>query len=155
MHRSSWTCLVLLVEYQIEENQRLHPWSLTVRLDEKPLSANKMFNIKRHRTHAYNSFAKRWAEVLVNHTLPEDIEDHSTMWFSVDIKVGLSSPLADLDNCLKPTIDCLQEGLGFNDKKILELHAYRNAVSKGSEYVEVTLTQTFKDAQQCTKPMST
>ena len=132
------------MEYQTEENQRLNPWSLTVRLNEKPLSANQMFTIKRHRTHKYNSYAKRWAEVLVDHNLPEDIEDHTTMWFSVTITVGLSSPLADLDNCLKPAIDCLQAGLGFNDKKILQLHAYRNGVSKGEEYIEVTLTQTFK-----------
>ena len=135
-----------MTEYQTEENQRLHPWSLTVRLEEKPLSANKMFTIKRHRTHAYNSYAKRWAEALEDHSLPEDIEDHSNMWFSVTITVGLSSSLADLDNCLKPTIDCLQAGLNFNDKRIIELHAYRNAVSKGDEYVEVTLTQTFKGA---------
>ena len=137
------------MEYRPKECQEINPWSLTQRLEEKPLSANAMFTIKRHRTHKYNSYAKRWAEVLVDAKLPDDIEDHSEMYFKLDMKVGLSSSLADLDNCIKPLLDIIQGNLeGFNDKRVLEIHATRYKARKGEEYIEFTLTQIFKELNQ-------
>ena len=137
------------MEYRTEEDQRLHPWSLEAKLEEKPLSANKMFTIKRRRTHTYNSYAKRWREVLEGNKLPEDIEDTSMMVFKLDVEVGLSSANADLDNCLKPLIDCIQENVeGFNDKKIIHLTAVRHKASRGNEWVSFKLTQTFRSLTQ-------
>ena len=136
------------IEYRTEEDQRLHPWSLEVKLEEKPLSANKMFTIKRHRTHAYNKYAKRWREALEGLTLPEDIEDHSKMAFIAEIEVGLSTKNADLDNCIKPLIDCWQENLGFNDKNIIHIIATRYVASRGKEWVSMKLQQTFRELNQ-------
>ena len=108
-----------------------------------------MFTIKRKRTHKYNSYVKRWKEALEGVSLPDDIEDHKKMSFKLELKVGLSSSLADLDNTIKPLLDCITDNLeGFGDRQVIEIHATRYKASRGFEWVEFTLTQTFRGLDQ-------
>jgi len=51
------------------------------------------------------------------------------------IEVGLSNKLADLDNILKPFIDCLQLKYSFNDKWIYNINATKQIVKKKEEFI--------------------
>ena len=57
------------------------------------------------------------------------------------IEFGFSSAASDLDNGLKPIIDILQKKYRFNDKEIHEIHARKQHVKKGEEYIEWELRQ--------------
>lgn len=57
-----------------------------------------------------------------------------------DIKVGLSSKAADLDNVLKPMLDTWQSIFeDFNDNKVYKIVAEKEIVDKGKEYLDVTV----------------
>lgn len=45
----------------------------------------------------------------------------------------------DLDNCLKLLIDALANGLGFNDRQIVELHAYHMGYDKATQGCDITI----------------
>lgn len=45
----------------------------------------------------------------------------------------------DLDNCIKLLVDALANGLGFNDKNIVELHAYHLGYDKERQGCDVTV----------------
>ena len=57
------------------------------------------------------------------------------------IKVGFSSPLADVDNMLKPFIDILQKKYNFDDKNIYKITVEKELVSKHREFVDWKLTE--------------
>lgn len=106
------------------------------RFNFKPLSANKMFYRGKQLTKEY----RLWREQIW-----EDIEDRSKWPFEpeekleVNVEVGFSSKLADLDNAIKPLLDTFQYMFGFNDKWIFEIHLHKEIVSKGEEFFEVTV----------------
>jgi Holliday junction resolvase RusA-like endonuclease len=77
-------------------------------------------------------------EQAVLKALPKDfkIPDPPLILF---IDIGVSSTLADLDNTLKPFIDCLQLKYGFNDKHIYHIIANKMTVPKGDEFIEFNL----------------
>jgi len=49
--------------------------------------------------------------------------------------------LADVDNILKPFIDCLQLKYNFNDKMIYKLIVEKDNVPKGSEFIKFSLKE--------------
>lgn len=55
--------------------------------------------------------------------------------YLLNIVFGFSSPLADIDNGLKPFIDILQKRYGFNDKDIIELNVKKEKTVKGKEFI--------------------
>lgn len=57
------------------------------------------------------------------------------------IRVGVSSSLSDVDNILKPFIDCLQLKYKFNDKLIYKIQVEKEDVPKGSEFIKFTLKE--------------
>ena len=57
------------------------------------------------------------------------------------IRFGFSSKASDIDNPLKPFVDCLQEKYGFDDKQIYELIVYKDLVKKKEEYVEFDIEE--------------
>ena len=56
----------------------------------------------------------------------------------LDIQVGFSSPLADIDNVLKPLIDVLQKRYDFNDKEIQKITIEKFVTKKGDEFIKIT-----------------
>lgn len=55
--------------------------------------------------------------------------------YLLNIVFGFSSPLADIDNGLKPFIDILQKKYEFNDKDIVELNVKKEKTVKGKEFI--------------------
>lgn len=51
------------------------------------------------------------------------------------VEFGYSSKLSDIDNGLKPFIDCLVKKYGFDDRYITELNVRKKLVNKGQEYI--------------------
>ena len=65
---------------------------------------------------------------------------------SFHVNVGLSSPLADLDNVFKPFFDTLQAIYeDFNDKKVYYIEATKQLVKKGDEYIAFSVSMACTD----------
>jgi Holliday junction resolvase RusA-like endonuclease len=58
---------------------------------------------------------------------------------SLFLRFGLSSKNADIDNPVKPFVDCLQKRYGFNDRHIYKLTVEKVDVKKGDEFIEFEL----------------
>jgi len=108
------------------------------KFDFKPLSANKMFYKGKQLTKEYRD----WRELIY-----EDIADRSKWPFKeddrlfFDVYIGLSSKLADVDNCIKPLLDTFQYMFEFNDKYVFEVHIEKELIKKGEEYFDVTVKE--------------
>jgi Holliday junction resolvase RusA-like endonuclease len=57
----------------------------------------------------------------------------------VELTFGFSSPLSDIDNPVKPILDCLQLKYKFDDKIIHELNLKKELVKKGNEFIEIKI----------------
>lgn len=108
------------------------------RFDVKPVSANQMYYRAKQLTVKYREFREAVHDCFPS---PPKFPFDDKEPLAIEIKVGLSSRAADLDNVLKPTIDTLQLLLGFNDKRIFHIDAEKEIVKRGKEYLEVTITQ--------------
>jgi len=101
-----------------------------IKLNIKPLSANEAFKGRKFRTAKYDKYIKDMMLLLPNSlVVPNDKP------LSIFIEFGYSSSLSDIDNGLKPFIDCLQKKYNFNDKLINELNVRKIKVSKGYEHI--------------------
>ncbi len=106
-----------------------------IHIDIKPLSNNEMYGGRKVKSYKYRNFEKELLPLLPNdYKIPKG----KLQFF---MAVGLSSKLADLDNTLKPFIDCLQLKYGFNDKVIYSLSASKVDVKKGEEFIEFSLEE--------------
>ena len=100
-----------------------------IKINIKPLSANEAFQGRKFRTPKYNKYIAAILPLLPpNNAIPLRI--------GLDIRLGYSNVLSDIDNALKPFIDCLQKKYGFNDKDIYKLIVEKTVVKKGSEFIE-------------------
>lgn len=104
------------------------------RLNIKALSVNEAFKGRRFKTDKHKAYEK---EVLFS--LPNIDSDFSGK-ICLLLDFGLSSKNADLDNCVKVFIDCLQKKYNFNDKQIYRLELTKEDVSKGDEYIKFLFT---------------
>jgi len=104
-----------------------------IHIDIKPLSNNEMYGGRKVKSYKYKNFERKLLPLL-----PDDLEIPKDK-MQLYIAVGLSSKLADLDNTLKPFIDCLQTKYNFNDKWIYMITATKTDVKKGEEFIEFTL----------------
>jgi len=100
-----------------------------IKLEIKPLSINDAYRGRRFRTPQYDTYIRQMMFALPDRlTIPEsDIK--------LNIEFGFSHAGSDIDNGLKPFIDCLQKKYEFNDKNIIELFVRKNKVNKGYEYI--------------------
>ena len=57
----------------------------------------------------------------------------------IHYEFGVSSPLFDVDNAIKPFQDVLQIKYGFNDRRIMYLTAKKEHVGKGEEYIRFSI----------------
>lgn len=110
---------------------------MELKLNVKPLSANKMFYRNKNKTAEYRSFQEEVRDEMMG--VEWQHEDKPVKFI---IKVGLSSKLADLDNTLKPLLDTFQSIYpDFNDKMVYRLEAEKELVEKGKEYLHVQVLQ--------------
>jgi len=92
-----------------------------------------MYSGRKVKSHKYRSYEK-----LLLPMLPSEIKVPEGK-LHLSLVVGVSSKLSDLDNVLKPFIDCLQLKYDFNDKMIYKLSAIKENVKKGEEFIEFDL----------------
>lgn len=111
---------------------------IMTKIDIKPLSANEMYLGRKVKSYKYKTFERKILPLLPDLEVPEGE-------LQLTIEVGLSSKLADVDNILKPFIDCLQLKYGFNDKWIYHLVVTKEIVKKDEEYITFNLEEKIKD----------
>lgn len=102
---------------------------MQVNLEIKPLSVNCAYRGRKFKTPTYKAFEK---EMIL--MLPTKKETFSEM-LRIEFYFGFSSPLADIDNPVKPTMDILQKKYGFNDKHVFEMNVRKCIVPKGKEFI--------------------
>lgn len=104
----------------------------------KPMSVNEVWQGKRFKTKAYDI----WREQILL-LLPRRVNDHfvGNNKMVLMVEFGVSSKTADLDNLLKPFIDCLQIRYGFDDRQIYRIGATKRYVPKGSEFIRFDLEE--------------
>ena len=101
----------------------------------KPLSVNAAWQGKRFKTVDYKAYEFNLLKMLPN----EFITPKGKL--ELNIKVGFSSPLSDVDNMLKPFIDILQKKYNFDDKNIFKIVIEKELVSKYREYIDWKLKE--------------
>ena len=99
------------------------------KLNIKPLSVNEAWQGRRFKTDKYKKYE---SDILL--LLPNTLKI-PTQNIRLFIEFGFSNNASDIDNCLKPFLDCLQKKYGFNDKLINELNVRKIKVSKGYEHI--------------------
>lgn len=99
----------------------------------KPLSVNRAYQGRKIKTTMYKRYAKKVLAVLPDLEIPQDCELH------LKLVVQYSNRRSDIDNCLKPFIDILQERYDFNDNRIFHLEIVKEIVDRGDDgiYFEV------------------
>jgi len=100
-----------------------------MRINIKPLSANRAFKGRRFRTEEYKSYEKELSYLLPNLKV-------TAGKLKVRYVFGLSSKNADGDNCIKQFQDIISEKYNFNDKDIYKWDVEKVDVKKGDEFIE-------------------
>lgn len=104
----------------------------------KPLSANKMFYRGKQLTREYREYRENIYEDIPNRN-KWPFHEEDPLYF--EVYVGLSSKLADVDNCIKPLLDTFQYMFEFNDKYVFAVYIQKELVKRGEEYIDVTVTE--------------
>ena len=106
-----------------------------MKISIKPLSVNQAWQGKRFKTNKYKAFEKELLLLLP----PMKIEFKGDL--RVELIYGFSNSLSDVDNPTKPVLDVLQKKYGFNDRQIVELNLKKEVVSKGNEFIELSINE--------------
>jgi Holliday junction resolvase RusA-like endonuclease len=101
----------------------------------KPLSVNEAWQGKRFKTPKYKFYEQKLLLTLPKKELPPKP-------YSIYFEFGLSSKLADYDNCVKVLQDVLCKKYDFDDRDIIEGRVKKILVAKGEEYIKVKI-ETF------------
>jgi Holliday junction resolvase RusA-like endonuclease len=99
----------------------------------KPLSVNKAFQGKKYKTKDYKEYEKAVLMMLP----PLNIEFKEPL--SIELTFGFSSKISDIDNPVKPILDCLCKKYGFDDRIIYEMKLKKEIVKKGEEFIEIKI----------------
>ena len=105
-----------------------------MRIEIKPLSINDAWKGRRYRTDKYKGFQREISLKLPNINI--DFKGR----LRLEIVFGFSSKGSDIDNPLKPFLDCLQKKYGLNDNQIYELSVKKEIVKKGNEFINFAIT---------------
>lgn len=100
-----------------------------ITLKIKPLSINQAFQGRRFKTNKYDDYILDMLMVLPKLNL-------ENTKLQLNVEFGYSSKLADIDNALKPFIDCLVKKYGVDDRNIYRLEVDKVIVKKGDEYIK-------------------
>jgi len=101
----------------------------------KPLSVNQAWQGRRFKTPKYKSYEKELILKLPN------IKIDNNARLKVDIIFGYSNRASDIDNPLKPLLDCLQKKYNINDNMIYELTVKKEIVKKSKEFINFEITE--------------
>lgn len=104
-------------------------------IEIKPLSVNEAWQGRRFKTPKYKTFEK---EMLLK--MPK-IDLTGFTKIGLEITFGFSNSLSDIDNPLKPTLDCIQKKYGINDRNIYELQVSKEIVKKGNDFIKIKINQ--------------
>lgn len=104
----------------------------------KPLSVNEAWKGKRYKTDKYDNYIARMMLLLPKLKLCDPP-------YYLNLKVGYSRNTSDIDNFLKPFIDCLQKKYKFDDKLIYKLTVEKSIVKKGFEFIDFKIESYLKD----------
>jgi Holliday junction resolvase RusA-like endonuclease len=100
----------------------------------KPLSVNQAWQGRRFKTPKYKQY-----EALVLSMLPE-LTIKKDMKYQLDLTVGYSNKLSDIDNFLKPFLDILQKKYNFNDHQIYKMIITKSITTKNNEFIIFNFT---------------
>ena len=103
-------------------------------LDIKPLTVNEAYTGRKFKTPSHTKYRRDVCMLLPRLKIPEG-------FLSLTLEFGFSNSMSDIDNPVKPFIDCLQEKYGFNDRVIKELYVKAYDVEKGKEYIKFDLRE--------------
>lgn len=103
-----------------------------IKIKIKPLTINQCWQGKRFKTINYKGY-----ERSLSYLLPK-LEVFKGKLI-LKLKFGFSSKLADIDNPVKPFLDCLQNKYCFNDRDIYKLIVEKEIVKKGEEFIEFNI----------------
>jgi Holliday junction resolvase RusA-like endonuclease len=104
-------------------------------LHVKPLSVNKCWQGRRYKTKDYKAYEKALLHLMPNMQLEYKEK------LKLNITFGFSTSTADIDNPLKPLLDCLQKKYGFNDRYVYELTVKKELVKKGEEFIQIQINE--------------
>lgn len=104
-----------------------------MQINIKPISINQAFQGKRFKTNKYKRYERDVLFMLPSLKVPEGK-------LEINIRFGLSSKNADIDNPVKCFVDCLQKKYKFNDRHIYKMSLEKVDVKKGSEFIEFDIT---------------
>jgi Holliday junction resolvase RusA-like endonuclease len=109
---------------------------LEIKLPVKPFSANKMhYATQKKDTKEYREF-KNDIGVLLQ---PLDIQTKPTDKLKFTLIAGFSNKASDLDNAFKPLLDSMQLAMGFDDKQVYQIVAFKDTVPKKEAYLYIKL----------------
>lgn len=95
----------------------------------KPLSINEAWQGKRFKTPKYKAWRLEMSLKLPKLVIPKGL-------LKVNMIIGFSNSLADIDNVVKGILDAFQDKYNFNDRDIYELNLRKEIVPKGEEYIK-------------------
>ena len=95
----------------------------------KALSVNKAWQGRRFKTPDYKTYEQ---ELL--YLLPKRKVGRGEL--ELYITFGVSNRASDIDNLLKPFLDCLQKKYSFNDNRIYFLEVRKEIVKKGDDFID-------------------
>lgn len=102
------------------------------KIEREPISVNNCWQGRRFKTDDYKKFESDVLFLLPKITLPPAP-------YSIQLEFGMSNMASDIDNPVKPFLDCLQKKYGFNDKQIMKAVITKKVVPKGSEYIKFNI----------------
>jgi hypothetical protein len=103
---------------------------MIITLPVKPLTVNRCWRGQRFKTPMYEAYEKELLYRLPMVKMPPPP-------YRFHYEFGLSNPLTDFDNPVKPLTDIFQKKYGFNDRDIHEATIKKVRVAKGLEYFTV------------------
>ncbi len=98
-----------------------------IKIEIPPMSVNKAWKGQRFKTKEYLMYEGIVLIMLPKMAIPEPP-------FKINIQLGFSNSLSDIDNPVKLILDILQKKYKFNDRDIFELNIKKETVKKTKEY---------------------
>ena len=104
-----------------------------MKIQIKPLTVNQAWQGRRFKTEKYKAYDQELLLKLRPLCVPEGP-------LSVVYIFGVSSPLFDWDNAVKPFQDVLQKKYGFDDRRIIKAVVEKILVKKGEEFIDFIIS---------------
>ena len=106
------------------------------KLKIKPISVNEAWQVRGFRKFKSKKYKDFQTEVY-KQLGKKKWNFESSDLLDVNVQVGFSNKLSDLDNALKPLFDTLSDYYDWNDNKIYKIKTEKFIVPKKEEYIHV------------------